>query len=329
MRARATTLLTVAMASALWAGQPLTLTVRKEATVDSLRVELGDVAELAGAPAEQLARLAAIDLGPTPAPRASRELTRDFLSLRLRQERIDPGTVRWAGSEATRVSRRLTRLPGAVVAQAAVDHVRRTLPWPDEDLVVEVRRAPDDVCVAGAPGPLGYAVSMRPGQHLLGSVPVQVTVSRSPAGQGAGGASAVARVSVLLHVRVFQRLLVARRRIRPGERITKDLVRLQRTELTGVTTDAIADLAEALGQEARQEIRAFTIVTRRMVGAARVIRRGEPVTLVAASTRLRVTTVGIAEQDGAVGQFIRVRNRDSQKVVLGRVLDSRTVQVPF
>jgi flagella basal body P-ring formation protein FlgA len=332
MGARAAAPLVLALASALGAAEPLTLTQRQEARVDATRVALGDVAELAGGPAELRARLAAVDLGPAPAPAATRELTREFLALRLRQERVEPAAIRWAGSPATQLSRRVTRLPGAAIAQAAADYVRKTLPWPDEDLVVEVQRAPADLCVPGAQGVFRYSVSMRPGQRLLGSVPVHVTISRPRAASGddgPGGGPVVGRASVLLHVRVFQRLLVARRRIRPGQRIGKDMVRLQRTELTGVSTEAIADLADALGQEARQDIRAFAVVTRRMLGAARVIRRGEPVTLLAAGPRMRVTAVGIAEQDGAVGQFIRVRNRDSRKVVLGRVLDSRTVQVPF
>ena len=309
------------LVTAACADAALTVALRQEATVDAGRITLADVAEFTGEPATLATRLGAIALGRAPAPGAAREITRQFLRTRLRQERIDLRAVHLEGAHAVRVTRRATCVPGITIAQAAAAHVRATLPWPDDDLVVEVQRAPADIHLLGSADGLRYTAVPRPGQRLLGQVPVAVAIHR--------GTQVVGRASVLLHVRVFQRLVVARRRIRAGERITKDHVRLQRTELTGVATEAIADLADALGQEARRDIAAFAVLTRRMAGPARVMRRGEPVMLLARTARIRVTARGIAEQDGAVGQFIRVRNKDSRKTVLGRVLDARTVEVSF
>ena len=320
MRARALTALAV-LTAATCANAALTVALHPQATVDVSRVTLADVATLTGEPASLATRLASLGLGRAPAPGAIREITRRFLVTRLRQERIDLAALSLTGAETTRVTRRAAQLTGTVIAQTAADHVRNILPWPDEDLVVEVQRPPADLHVLGSTDGLSYTVTPRPGQRLLGRVPVTVSIRR--------GSRPVAQTHVLLNVRVFQRLMVARQRIRTGERISKRHVRLQRTELSSAATEAITDLADALGQEARQDIAAFAVVTRRMLAPARVVRRGEPVTLMAKAAHIRVTTLGLAEQDGAVGQYIRVRNRDSRKIVLGRVIDSRTVEVPF
>jgi flagella basal body P-ring formation protein FlgA len=303
------------------AGEPLTIALRAETTVDAARVTLDDVAAVTGGSRDLAERVASIDLGPAPGPGAEREMTRQFLALRLRQARLDPRSIAWAGAERTRVARRSTRLAGATIAQAAVDHVRKVLPWPDEDLVVEVQREPADLHLPGSSHDVELEAAVPPGTRLLGAVPCSVTLTRAR--------RVVGRTSVVLQVRVFQRLLIARRRTRMGERLTKDHVRLQRSELTSLTTDAITDLALALGQEARHDIQPFAVLTHGMLRAPRVVRRGALVTLAAETPRLRVTARGIAQRDGAVGEWIAVRNVDSQKVIYGRVRDAETVEVRF
>jgi len=311
----------VLLASATLAQGPLTVAVRPEATVDADRVTLADVATVSGGGDGLARQFADVDLGPAPPPGAGRDLTRAFLALRVRHARLDPESLEWAGAERTHVARRVTRLAGAAIARAAVDHVRRTLPWPDEDLVVEVQREPGDLHLPGSSDAVEFQVAIPPGTRLLGSLPCSVSVTRD--------GREVGRTTVVLGVRVFQGLLVARRRIRAGELLTKDHVRLQRTELTGVTTDAITDLAEAFGQEARHDIQPFAVVTRGMLRPRRVVRRGAVVMLAAETACLRITARGIAQQDGAAGEWVAVRNIDSERVVYGRVRDAETVEVPF
>ena len=199
--------------------------------------------------------------------------------------------------------------------------MRKTLPWPDEDLVIEVQRAPSDLLVVGSTHDLSYLVNLPPGRRVLGTVTVRVAVSR--------GRRVLAYAGVVLNVRVFQGMVLATRPIARGERLTKDNVRLQRVELTSATGRALTDLREALGREAKHDIRRFDAVTRRMVVAARVVQRGGIVTLVAVAPGLRITAKGVALKDGAVGQTIGVRNIDSSKIVYGRVIDASTVQVTF
>jgi len=299
----------------------LTIAVRPDAAVDAQRVALADVAAITGGSPALARSLGSIDLGPAPAPGAEREVTRGFLVLRLQQERLDPAAIVWTGPERTRVERRSTRLAGVTLAQVAADHVRKSLPWPDEDLSVEVVRPPADLHVAMTGQDVDYSVTLSPGARLLGTVPCSVTVAQ--------GDRVVGRASVLLQVRVFQQLVLASRRIRAGERLTKDLVRLQRTELTNVTADGFTRLADALGQEARHDIQPFAVITQAMVSAPRVVRRGALVTLVAESATLQVRARGIAQQDGAVGEWVPVRNLDSSKIVYGRVRDAETLDVRF
>jgi hypothetical protein len=60
-----------------------------------------------------------------------------------------------------------------------------------------------------------------------------------------------------------------------------------------------------------------------------VIHPRDNVKVVARVGNLRVTITGEAQQDGKVGQMIRVRNTDSGKIVVGRVLDRSNVEVEY
>jgi len=312
--------LLAAIPTAASAGQ-LVVELRPEATLEAGRVRLGDLAAVSGGEPAVAARLRALDLGPTPPPGSTREITRAYIASRLAQLRLEPQAIAWRGAKRTRVATKVNRLPGSALARAAAAHLRRLLPWPDEDLVVEVRQAPADLVFVGPTDGLKVQVGVTPGTRLLGAVPCAVTVTR--AGQLVG------RTNVVLTVRVFQNLVVARRRIRQGQVLTKDDVRLQRCELKSLTTEALSDLGEVLGREARHDIQPFALITRRMLRAPRVVRRGAVVNLVAETPLMKITARGVAQQDGSVGQWIPVVNIDSRKVVYGRVRDGETVEVSF
>jgi flagella basal body P-ring formation protein FlgA len=53
------------------------------------------------------------------------------------------------------------------------------------------------------------------------------------------------------------------------------------------------------------------------------------VTIVAESSSLRITALGVAEGQGSEGEYIRVKNLLNDKVIAASVVDSSTVRVPF
>lgn len=62
--------------------------------------------------------------------------------------------------------------------------------------------------------------------------------------------------------------------------------------------------------------------------AAPTIRRGDQIELVAISSGFTVSTLAIAEQDGAPGDRIRVRTEHRSAPVIGQVLDDGRVALP-
>jgi flagella basal body P-ring formation protein FlgA len=64
-----------------------------------------------------------------------------------------------------------------------------------------------------------------------------------------------------------------------------------------------------------------------MVNKPVLIKRGSMVILIALVGSMEVTASGQAMQDGYEGQLIRVKNVNSNKIVLGKVIEENKVQV--
>jgi flagella basal body P-ring formation protein FlgA len=59
-----------------------------------------------------------------------------------------------------------------------------------------------------------------------------------------------------------------------------------------------------------------------------IIRKGDQVELTASSGSFSVSTIAVAEQDGAPGDRIRVRPESKKGVVIGLVTDDGRVSLP-
>ena len=92
------------------------IALRPKTVVDGTRVVVADVAEVTGTPAELVARLRALDLGPAPDPRFPRQISREYITLRLRQEHLGHHTISWRGAARARVERQTSRVPGTALA---------------------------------------------------------------------------------------------------------------------------------------------------------------------------------------------------------------------
>jgi len=53
------------------------------------------------------------------------------------------------------------------------------------------------------------------------------------------------------------------------------------------------------------------------------------ITVIAQRGALKIQTHGVANENGNLGQLIRIKNITSKKVIIGQVIDKKKVQVKF
>ena len=90
-----------------------------------------------------------------------------------------------------------------------------------------------------------------------------------------------------------------------------------------------ADWSTAYGLVARRRLPANTVLSPNMIGPvepAIVVKRNQKVIIRIAAGGLVVTAMGQTVEEGSAGEYVRVRNVDSQRIILARVNEDGTVE---
>ena len=86
-----------------------------------------------------------------------------------------------------------------------------------------------------------------------------------------------------------------------------------------VPPTGLTESAEIIGAQARRRLAAQRMLTERDLGPPLLVRRGRPVELIYARPGLYVTALGVAQEDGALGDLVRVMNAQSRRQLRGIV----------
>ncbi|HUW34843.1 MAG TPA: flagellar basal body P-ring formation chaperone FlgA [Planctomycetota bacterium] len=312
----ATLLILLLFAPAAFGAEPVTIAFKESAEVPGPNVSLGQVAELTG---PEAAKLAGLDLGPVPWPGTKRLIDATMVKIKLYREGWDLTNVEFAG-EGCIVSTQTITVTGSEMVEAAQAFLEARIPWPAEDVQIEVESQPDDQLVAaGTAAPVLEA-------SLTGDIPaggkVRVIVT------GSSGGTALFRTAVGFHVRAFQNIVVARRNISQGEPFTDENVIERRLDVTAMSPgNLVPDKSALAGKKAARSIRTGIPIARQMVVIPPVIKRGSIVQIIYQTPFLSLSASGVAQEDGVPGKMIRLRNVDSGREVIGEVLPSGQVRV--
>jgi flagella basal body P-ring formation protein FlgA len=116
--------------------------------------------------------------------------------------------------------------------------------------------------------------------------------------------------------------------IYPGEIITDD--RLEDRTIApeeGIATKIILSRQELIGKVARRTLLPGDTISLASVDNPRLVKIGANVRIIFIEGGLQITATGVAQQAGALGDMIRVRNQDSGLFVAGQVQADGSVQV--
>ncbi len=134
-------------------------------------------------------------------------------------------------------------------------------------------------------------------------------------------------IHVPVEVTVYRNVLAAARPLGKGHIISRtDLVPIA-LKLNQNNSVYFVKLDNLVGKEVKRAIATGKIIKPRFITAARIVRRGESVTIVAVTQSIQVRMKGKALADGVKGQMIRVRNLKTKRVVQGIVTDPGFVKV--
>lgn len=173
-------------------------------------------------------------------------------------------------------------------------------------------------------------VAVLPGSRPLAACGQAVTVSgadtRLPSRMrfvatcaGAGGW----RYEFIVRATVSARIAVVASDLAAGKVLADEDVLLERHDISAIS-DSIADPQDAVGMSGKRALRAGEVLRKGLLSSPTLVKRGEPVRIVARQEQIEVSMAGEALDAGARGDAVRVRNANGT-VIRARVIGAATV----
>ena len=135
--------------------------------------------------------------------------------------------------------------------------------------------------------------------------------------------------TVTAEVKAFGNVVMNRRALKKGHYLDEGNLYVATMDVTRMPMGTIKDYRGIIGKPLTRSIIANTPIVDDMVEQRTEIKRGHRVILLTNSPGLTITAVGELKEDGYIGEYVRVVNTSSKKIITGMLVDENTVKVEY
>jgi len=137
------------------------------------------------------------------------------------------------------------------------------------------------------------------------------------------------KVSASGFVDIYDKVVCSTKSLSRGEILKTGDFCLKRLNISKITDDYLSSTDNIEGLRLKQNLGFGNYLRSAMLEKAPLVERGDNVTLVALKGNMRIVALGIADQEGGLGDQILVKNITTGRVVSGRISGPKTVDVFF
>ncbi len=137
----------------------------------------------------------------------------------------------------------------------------------------------------------------------------------------------LARRTFLFPWRTSEMVVVPKRTIKKGEMIRSEDLQIKKIELGAEAEEYALSIDQLLGHIAKRRLDKNHPVRKRQLSRPTVVKRGEPVVVQRRIGGMKLTMKGEAVQDGTIGQYVKIINPSSKRILTGKVIDHGVVEV--
>jgi flagella basal body P-ring formation protein FlgA len=254
---------------------------------------------------------------PAPAPGKPWRLSRADLSALLLTNAPTLAAAQWTGAPAVVISRRTRALSEAEVAALLREPLSREFQCRPEDLELKVSRLP--VPVQAPDEPLTLKVVELPGTGPSASFLLRFELR--------GDTEAFGVWQAAVQARVWKEIYVTAAPLKRGQTLDRQAVTLERRDVLLLREACDTLPAEPELLEVTENLPAGVPLLRRALRLKPVVNRGQLVRGVVQEGALSIALKVEVLEDGAPGQWIRVRNPQSKRELRGKVQDEQTILI--
>jgi flagella basal body P-ring formation protein FlgA len=307
-------------------GETVVLTLRSSVSVGAEQVCVHHVGSLSGGSMALREKIAALDLADQPRAGQSLPLPKALIEYRIQLAGIPRERIRFEGAGVVTITRAAGTLSEEDFVLAAKESLFERLPYRPEDVAMTLMqglRLPDVNLTAK--DQVRFDADPRSPATVPGRVRVDVTLSVN--------GESFEPLPVVLDVKVYQSMAVVTRSVGAGTLLSEENVRFERRLLEAPAVLVTSKDLKA-GRKTKWALTAGQVVTPPGIEAVVadnpvVIKAREVVKAMAKVGNLKVSAMVEAQQEGRVGELIRIRNLDSKKELVGRVVERGVVEVEY
>lgn len=132
---------------------------------------------------------------------------------------------------------------------------------------------------------------------------------------------------VPIRITVLKSVLVAKRPMIKGRKVVDEDIYQVEMDVQKLKQGYFIDKSDLIGQVCKQNISADNPLNPYNIELAKLVHKGEQITIVAGNDGLSISMAGIAIEDGALGEPVKVKNLSSKKIIEAQVSGTKTVKV--
>jgi flagella basal body P-ring formation protein FlgA len=301
----------------LMASERLTISLKEQAAIGASTVLLGDVADLRGSDLGYLEQLAKLPLAAAPSLGFVMKLNRSQIQERISTVLGSTADFDVSGAAAVQVKLQGRTVQSDEIVPLLKVHLLETTPWKEGE--VEIRSISNLEGVELPPGDVALLIPRK--TTVSGSrsalVPVEVIYDGKP--------YKTFWISVNLCIRAS--VLQAARKIPYGKTVTQEDIREAIVEIADARLACLRKFEDALGKVTRRTLSPGDPLTRESLTDPFLVRSGDTVHLRLERNGIQVATLARAEQNGKLGQTIRIRNLDFARSLKAQVIGRGEVKI--
>jgi len=132
---------------------------------------------------------------------------------------------------------------------------------------------------------------------------------------------------VSVNFNLFGKVIVAAGSIRRGDKIVASQLETKEEIINRNRYISYSKPDDVIGMIAKRSIRNGSIIQASHIQPPKLVKRGDNVVIVATNSAISVRMMGTALMDGSLGQQISIKNKQSKRIVKGRVTETGLVTI--
>jgi flagella basal body P-ring formation protein FlgA len=280
------------------AAGPIVINLKEQAIVQSDSIVLKDVAFLQGTDSSRLEKLGQTPLGAAPPFGVTSTLSRQqIIELLQKTAGVIPESS-FSGAAIVQIKLKGRPAESEEIARLLKSYLAKTTNWKESEIEIQF--------IANLEGielpPRGAYLQVSSRLPITGRGKILFPLEAVQDGQ------ILRRFWTTVGIRIHAEIMTAAKAIRPGMTVASDDIVLSQADISDINATYLRTQDEILGKISNRNFSPGDPLTREAFSNPFLIKHGETVQLRLERSGLVLTALGRAEQDGRLGQIIRVRS---------------------